>query len=237
MSSQRKNGKKTRRSQGRGQRLLDEQLLVATDVGRSLSDGSTVPLSDMQQRRMSMAVPNTIPKRINEQVVWARATLDLNGNLSAVAETQIGIYFTLAQLPGYTNWTSIFDQYCIPLAVLQIRGGENVGTNTGGPPPRMYSALDHDDANLISVATIREYASCKEQRIFESVTRVVYPRIATAAYSGAFTSFANERHWIDAASPSVQHYGAKVSIEADTRATVGEYLIRYTVYYAFRNHH
>jgi hypothetical protein len=180
----------------------------------------------------------SVPKKINEQIVWARCTLDLAANLSAVAETQIGIYFALSQMPNYTSWTSIFDQYCIPVAVLQIRASENVSTVAqGGPMPRIYSVLDHDDANVITVAQAKAYSSCKEQRLVDSVTRVVYPRVATAAYSGAFTSFSNERRWIDAASPSVQHYGAKVSIEADTRSTVGEYLIRYTVYYAFRNHH
>ncbi len=215
-----------------------EQLRAITDVGPSLSDGSCVPLSDMTQRTMSMQVPITISRKINEQLVWTRAVLDLQGNLSAVAETQIASYFQLSQLPAYTSWAAIFDQYCIPVAVCQIRGSENVATVAqGGPQPRIYSVLDHDDANVISIATAKEYSSCKEQRLVDNVTRVIYPRVAIGAYSGAFTSFANQRSWIDCGSPNVQHYGLKTSIEADTRSTVGEYLLRFTIYYCFRNHH
>jgi hypothetical protein len=215
-----------------------QQMKFLTDVGPALSDGSSTVLSDLTQMNMSGTVPTRVPRAINQQVVWHRATLDLQGNLSAVSETQLGIQFSLTQLPNYLSWTAIFDQYCIPCAVLQIRTSENVATDSGlGPMPRIWSALDHDDANAISVSAIRAYASCKEQRMVDSVTRIVYPRIATAAYSGAFTSFSNSRMWIDAGSPAVQHYGVKIAMEADTRVNVGEYLIRYTVYYAFRNHH
>ena len=43
----------------------------------------------------------------------------------------------------------------------------------------------------------------------------VYPRISTAAYSGAFTSYTNTKApWIDCNSPTVQHFGMKFGIDA-----------------------
>ncbi len=236
----RRTGRRNARQQnGAGGVMNALQLHNTTDVGPALSDGSTVPLSDMNQRLTANAVPLDVPRKINEQLVWTRTTLDIQGNLSAVAETTIGHYFTLAQLPANSSWSTIFDQYCIPVVVAQIRASENVATIAqGGPMPRIYTVLDHDDANTITVAQAKDYSSCKEQRLIDSVTRVIYPRVAIAAYSGAFTSFANQRSWIDVASSTVQHYGMKTSIEADTRTSgVGEYLIRFTIYYCFRNHH
>lgn len=215
------------------------QLYIIPDTGPALSDGSTLPLSDLSQNReLSNTVPSQVPRTINEQIVWTRCIFDVQQSLSAVAETQIGFQFNFSQLPNNASWGTVFDQYCIPVAVVQIRSGENISSlSSGNPLPRIYSVLDHDDANNIAIATAKGYSSCREQRVTESVTRIVYPRVALAAYSGAFTSFANQRSWIDVASPSVQHYGLKIAAEADTRSTVGELLVRVTLYFALRNHH
>ncbi len=236
MPTRRQKSKRTSNNR-KGQGLSLQQLRAATDVGPSLSDGSSVVLSDMRQTRLTPAVPDNIPMDINDRIVWDRITLDLQGNLSAVAETQLGSYFTLAQNPNSASWATLFDQYCIPIVVCNVRFSENVNTIAGGAAPRCYTVLDHDDANTITVAQAKAYSTCKEQRTVDNVTRIIYPRIATAAYSGVFTSFANSRSWIDCASTTVQHYGMKTAIEADTRSPVGEYLLRFTIYYAFRNHH
>jgi hypothetical protein len=230
----------TRPSQGsRSNRPTFSQSHIIPDIGPALSDGSALPLSDISQNReLSNSVPSQVPRSINEQIVWTRCIFDVQQSLSAVAETQIGFQFNLSQLPNNGSWTTVFDQYCIPVAVVQIRTSENISSlSTGNPLPRIYTVLDHDDANNISVAACKGYSSCREQRVTESVTRIVYPRVALAAYSGAFTSFANQRSWIDAASPSVQHYGLKLAAEADTRSTVTELLVRVTLYFALRNHH
>ncbi len=207
------------------------------DTGKAMSDGSTWMPTDLQASAGSNVPPLTPPRRINAQVLWARAIVDVQLTLSAVAETLSAAYFTLAQLPDHGSYEAIFDQYSIPFVCAKIRGGENVGTGTGGPPPRFYTVLDFDDENTISVAAAKEYATCSESRIFDSVTRMLHPRIAVAAYSGAFTSYANQRSWIDCGSNTVRHYGLKLAVEADTRAVIGEILARYEVYYCFRNRH
>lgn len=209
------------------------------DSVKALSNGSQMPASDMYDgfRRRVDIVPTKVPRNINDQVVWSRIILDTATTLSAVAETQIGVSFNLNQHPEVSAFSTVFDQYCIPAVSILIRGSENVATNTGGNSPRIYTVLDHDDPNVLAISAMKAYANCYEQRACDSVTRILYPRIAQAAYSGAFTSFANARAWIDAASPNVQHYSFKWSAEADTRATLGEVLVRYEIYYAFRNRH
>jgi len=61
------------------------------------------------------------------------------------------------------------------------------------------------------------------------------PHIATAAYSGVFTSFKNEPStWIDVASPGVQHYGLKVAADVTSTNSVAiKMFVR--VWVQFRN--
>lgn len=207
------------------------------DQSRPLSGGSAFPLSDLNQRRMTMSVPLTPPRDINEQLVWTRCTLDTTSNLSSTIETVLAVFFKLTMLPNYSSWETLFDQYCIPIVVCEYRGSETE-TLDKAAAPRVWSVLDHDDANTITSLQAKSYSSCYESRISEKVTRVLYPRIALAAYSGAFTSYANNRSWIDCASDTVQHFGIKFAAEADTRSGgPAELLFRYTIYFAFRNHH
>jgi len=193
---------------------------------------------DGASRRLDL-VPLRVPRNINDQVVWSRAILSQTINLSAVAETQIGALFRLNMHPEFAAYETIFDQYCIPCVRATIRSTETTTNLAGGlNMPRIYTVIDHDDANTITVAQAKEYSTCQEQRTTESVTRLVYPRVAQATYAGAFTGFGNGRMWIDCASDTVQHYGLKIAAEADTR-TGGpcELLVEYVIYYAFRNRH
>lgn len=207
----------------------------------SLSDGSRLPRSDVYDgaSRRTDFVPFKVPRNINDQIVWTRSILSTTSNLSAVIETNIASNFRLDQHPEHSSFEAIFDQYCIPAVRVTIRTTETTTNLAGGlNMPRIYSVLDHDDANTITVAQAKEYSSCQEQRTTESVTRLLYPRMATSAYNGSFSGFANTRAWIDCASNNVQHYGVKIAAEVDAR-TGGpcELLLEFQIYYAFRNRH
>jgi hypothetical protein len=207
----------------------------------ALSDGSRVPRSDILDgsARRNDVVPLTLPRDINDQIVWARCTISNTSNLSAVVETDIAALFRLDQHPEHASFETLFDQYCIVAVRATIRTVESVAALANNQnQPRIYSVIDHDDANAITVAQAKEYSSCIEQRTTESVTRLLYPRMAVASYAGAFTGFANQRSWIDCASNSVQHYGIKISAEVDARTGgPSELLYEFVVYYAFRNRH
>lgn len=208
---------------------------------KALSNGSQMPISDMYDglsRRLDI-VPTKIPRNISDQIVWSRIILDTQTAFSAVAEINGAALFRLNQHPEASSFAAIFDQYCIPAVVAEFRTSENTATSlSGAAMPRYYTVLDHDDANTITVAQCKEYSSCQEQRCIESVTRIVYPRVAVATYAGAFTGFGNQRMWLDCGSDAVQHYGIKYAAEADTRASAAiELMVKYTIYYCFRNRH
>lgn len=212
------------------------------NTAKALPNGATMPMSDLYDgiSRRRDFIPTKIPRNINDQLVWSRIVLDTTTNFSAVAEINITALFRLNQHPEASSFSAIFDQYCIPAVVATFRTSETVSTSLTGNAamPRIYTVLDHDDANTITVAQAKEYNSCQEQRTTESVTRILYPRVAVATYAGAFTGFGNQRMWIDCGSDTVQHYGFKIAAEADTRSsTAVELLASYTIYYCFRNRH
>jgi hypothetical protein len=78
----------------------------------------------------------------------------------------------------------------------------------------LYCVIDYDDStNLTSVAAAEAYSTCLVLSPGESCDRTFKPRIALAAYSGAFTSYANAPSmWIDAGSTGVQHFGVKTYV-------------------------
>lgn len=207
----------------------------------SLSGDTRTPKSDIYDGypRFSDAVPVKVPRNINDQIVYSRIVVDSANTLSATLETKIAFQFSLSLHPEASSFEAIFDQYCIVAVKAVFRTVESVSTIANGiAMPRIYSVIDHDDANAITVAQAKEYNSCVEQRTVESVTRLLYPRVAIATYSGAFTGFGNGRMWIDCASDTVQHYGLKMAAEADARAGgPTELLTQLQIYYAFRNRH
>lgn len=134
--------------------------------------------------------------------------------------------FTLADLPDYAEFTSLFDRYKILGVALKVFPG-TVSVETAGaaaPALVLHDVVDYDDytqfaASAAGVKAAQCYESYKCRNIGVSngkpLRRFIKPRIAVGAYGGGvFTNYASQRdEWIDAASPTVQHYGWKGVIE------------------------
>jgi hypothetical protein len=99
----------------------------------------------------------------------------------------------------------------------------------------VYTVIDYDDANnLASEAAAQQYTNVTITSVNEGVYRRFKPHTAVAAYSGAFTAFANATdQWIDSGSPTVQHYGFKALITA--ASTIVNFDLEYRVWGQFRN--
>jgi len=99
--------------------------------------------------------------------------------------------------------------------------------------------IDYDNGTaLTSTAAAREYDNCMILTPAESGERIFIPRMALAAYSGAFTSYANvEPQWIDTASTGVIHYGLKYFIPAVTsgQTMLQSWEINVEYYVSFRS--
>jgi len=148
-----------------------------------------------------------------------------------------GYSFQLSDLPSSSEFTTLFDQYMIKKVELAFIPVANAIALTGSCSGQLTTVIDYDDANALATEGIAfQYESAQSTPVWQPNKRVVIPRIATAAYSGTFTSFANSRaQWIDSGSPSVQHYGIKAVCPPASGAAVMQWDILATYYVACRN--
>jgi len=132
---------------------------------------------------------------------------------AAVVHAQLT--FQLSDLADAASYTAIFDQYKINL--VEVWAVPTLNANTGEYAALMASVLDYDDNSaLTTLAAAQEYDTCLQAPLINGHYRSLKPHVAVAAYSGAFTSFANmQNQWIDCASSGVQHYGIKYVAEID----------------------
>jgi hypothetical protein len=108
---------------------------------------------------------------------------------------------------------ALFDQYrIVGVEVLIVPQSNFVAAAATATAGMMHSVVDYDDATpLANEQNALDYQNCLTSSASDGHFRKFVPHAAVAAYSGAFTSFTNvESPWIDAAYPSVQHYGLKV---------------------------
>jgi len=183
--------------------------------------------------------------RTNEsQVYQISQTVDTTYTLTQAAITPqfLGFNFSLDQLAQYTSWTSVFDQYRIDKVQVTIRPQYNaVGLFVPASVkiPLLYSVIDYDDNTAASsLSTLKEYSNCNIS-MYETVVATFQPHLAMAAYDGSvFTSYANiAGQWIDAASPTVKHYGMKLGVEGGQSGQTGLQTYDITIKYliSFRN--
>jgi len=129
-------------------------------------------------------------------------------------------------LDQYTTWGAVFDQYKIDEVETTFRPFA-IGTSIAVATvliPCLYTVIDFDDnTSPTGLAYMRQYNSLSVSEN-ETVVRKFQPHVAVAAYSGAFTSYANlANQWIDCNSATVVHYGLKWAIDA---GAVGQTLLQ-----------
>lgn len=139
--------------------------------------------------------------------------------------------FNVNALDQIAHLVALWDQYRITLVELWLVPNNNTSIVGGN----IATVIDYDDANnLTTYAQALDYVNVVSANGDLAHYRCFKPHCAVAAYSGAFTSFMNvESPWIDAASPSVQHYGFKVASPTTTAAIV--YDLTYRLHTEWRN--
>lgn len=160
---------------------------------------------------------------------------------SAAAPVAGALVFRLSDLPGYTDFTNLYDQYrFVAVSVKFIASYPEynavpAGTSQWG---LFFTALDLDDGATPTVGLLHENATMIASHPTRDVTRRLVPHSAVAAYAGAFTSYANKiGDWIDSSSPGVDHYGVKYLLEACVGTSLPIYNVEATYALEFRSTH
>lgn len=145
------------------------------------------------------------------------------GTLSQTDGTTASMFFRLSDIPNYTDFTSLYDQYRIVGIKVTLVNCAPVNTNafnvtTGLFNPytegALISAVDLDDAGAATVNQILEHDSCIIHGNGRKFTREFIPAVAQATYQSAgFTGYGSKQNmWIDTNSPAVEHYGLKIGV-------------------------
>lgn len=152
--------------------------------------------------------------------------------MNTVLQHSEGAYsFKLNDLPGYADFTGLYDRYRIKAVKMTFLPRISQQTVAGGVvaatqiAPPIGTCIDYDDANTpTDITTLQQYDSFRIHHEFKPFKIFIRPRLASALYNGAvFTAYGNApgKQWIDVASPDVPYYGVKWATTSYSAATTG----------------
>lgn len=139
----------------------------------------------------------------------------------SVTPTLQAFNFSLNDLPNYTEFTNLYDQYkinCVKIMFTpQMTVNNSLSTaNNPAANVRFFSAIDYNDSTApASIDELREYHTCKCTPILRIHKRIIYkPKILdSSSYSLS--------PWIATSSPSTNYFGLKIGIEP-TSSTIDQ---------------
>jgi len=133
----------------------------------------------------------------------------------ASAETPFAYSIALSYFADVASYQAVFDCFRIRMCRFDFVNSAAGGAN-------LITAVDTDDANTPTAATLIQYDTHLISGPGEKCRRVFVPRAADAVYQGAFTAFGqtDPLAWMDIGNPGVLYYGLKavVSSAATTSA-------------------
>lgn len=115
------------------------------------------------------------------------------------------VTFTLADLPGYTDFTSLYDMYRIVRVDYHM-----IGIFSGVVTTKVYITSDYDGGAVASLSDICQHRHVERllKQDMPELTFSVRPRVSSAvnATAGSVLSGVTSP-WLDLASPTVVYYG------------------------------
>lgn len=171
--------------------------------------------------------PDVVPRNLPRMPVWTIARSFDNTSISVSSTTpySYGFGFTLSQLPGYTDFTSLFDQYRIVQIQAVFHPFQNICNSPSQFPGYLHSVLDYDDSVApTSPSNLEQYDTYRLQSMLETQTRIYNPSVSREIYLSLSTTGyemsgqGTNAPWIDSASSTVPWYGLKL-ITSDTAYT------------------
>lgn len=162
--------------------------------------------------------------------------------------------FALDQLPTFSEFINLYDQYRICAVKMKIFPSFNMNQVTGTAAlangitdlGRVWTVIDHDDdtafpASAAGLDAIREYQNVKCTRGNRIHSRYFKPSCLTDIQdSGGATAAAPKfKQWISTQNPSVPHYAIKIFYDSDvsngSAFTVGTLRLECKFYLQFKN--
>lgn len=129
-------------------------------------------------------------------------------------DVAFSLKFSLNQLQSFTDITQIADQYKIKSVLVKLVSGFQLATGVGAAPAWVEYIQDHDDANVPTLAVMRQKMGVRTKFFGPTRTQIkmgVRPRTADEVFSnGIVTGYGvNSPQWINCDYPAVEHYAIK----------------------------
>jgi len=177
-------------------------------------------------------VPQRVPRSVAGKVTWDVVKVDTLINAgTALSETNFSA--SLNSHPQVASWTALFDQWTIPQFSVTFYSVVPPGLTTS--IPRLYSALDFDNANAISTVTaIEDYSSCAVMSMEpgRATTRTVRPCTKPSLIGS--TSGVGQS-WVDSGTPATTFYGIRSILGPAPAAITPAVQATLTIWFCFRN--
>lgn len=185
--------------------------------------------------QIAQQVPDTVVmpvlKESTYSVILGASTTFTNNTTVPVFPT---LNFTGSLFNDFAQYATVFDKY----RILEVEVDficVNPQSNGAG---LFVTCIDYDDDTaLSSLNQALDYKNAYSTNTSNSFKRTLIPRMTFAAYSGAFTSYAEGKvgQWLDCASSGIIHYGIKTYLGPSIPAQQYQLVIR--AHLQFKNQH
>lgn len=197
------------------------------------------------RRRLNRLAPRS---RIAQPVQFFKRTTYTNAFLttSTTAPSFKDLEFKLSDVPNFTEFTALYDQYCIKGVKVVFMPRFNVALSNSIDPlnypvssqiPQVWSILDYDGANPTTQNAMLQYQNLKITKGTSYHNRYVIPAVVNEVYnSPTTTAYAPKKKvWLDSANTSVPHYGMTVMVPEANTSSSAAWDVKITYYLAFKN--
>lgn len=173
------------------------------------------PRRNLRKRVMRRATARTSIGHQFTRIDWRQNAFQLTG----AGGVTLGAYtFKLSDLPNYTEFTSLYDQYKInKVQVTFIPKINGAMLNAGAQLPVIHSMIDSSDATPpATLAEMMENEDVKSTRGNQLHKRYFTPKCQTKLYEGIGTdgyAVSRRNPFISTDDPAVPHYALKWCIE------------------------
>lgn len=160
---------------------------------------------------------------------------------AAAVDTFKSINFRLADLPSYTEFTQLYDQYCIKGVKFTLMPRFNSSSPSTNPVvPQTWTILDYDNggADITSQNQMLQYQNLKMVPGTNYHKRYIVPAVDSEIYNGLLVSASapKKKQWLDCNNASVDHFGVRVMIPAVPVASESVYWdLKVKFYLAMKN--
>lgn len=154
--------------------------------------------------------------------------------------------FRLADVPGFTEFTTLFDFYKIKAIKIKFLpqftqySASLLAANTLPGSMRIFSILDYNSISSPTIDAMRQYQNCKITQYTRGHTRYFKPRLNLDTEGSGEAQF-GKQPWINTDQSAVQYLGLRVAVDTNLYPAAsiasGDILLRAeaTFYLAFKS--